>query len=166
MADDKDIWTTTALAVSSAAKGGSIGKAVALRENILRMTQTAEDAVLKPVQPGCWSHGLRAALACRVARLNNCPELADHYQSMIEHDKDLGVADPKSADAPADLKPCLDFVDRVAVAPADMTEADIRSLQGAGIADADIVRLSELNAFLAYQIRLVAGLALLTEAGS
>ena len=37
-------------------------------------------------------------------------------------------------------------------------------LQGAGISDADIVRLCELNAFLAYQFRLIAGLRLLSGA--
>jgi uncharacterized protein YciW len=36
-------------------------------------------------------------------------------------------------------------------------------LQSAGIADADIVRLSELIAFVSYQIRLVAGLRLMAE---
>ena len=46
---------------------------------------------------------------------------------------------------------------------AEMTENDIRTLQNAGITDADIVRLSELNAFLAYQVRLVATLSLLSE---
>ena len=41
------------------------------------------------------------------------------------------------------------------------TRLDIADLQAAGVADADIVRLAELNAFLAYQIRVIAGLRLM-----
>ena len=42
--------------------------------------------------------------------------------------------------------------------------AQLDALKSAGIADADIVRLAELNAFLAYQIRLIAGLKLMQGA--
>ena len=42
-----------------------------------------------------------------------------------------------------------------------MTAADVSDLQRAGISDADIVRLAELVAFMAYQLRLVAGLRLM-----
>ena len=58
------------------------------------------------------------------------------------------------------------FTDQVATRPSAITAADIQNLQDAGIADADIVRLTELNAFLAYQIRLDAGLALMAGASS
>ena len=163
MTEKSDIWATTALAVSSTAQDTAFGNAVALRENVLRMTQTAEDAVLRPAQPGAWPHDLRAALACRVARLNQSPDLAAHYFSMIKQGEHEPVADPASTSVPANLKPCLAFMDRVAVQPANITDKDVETLQSAGISDADIVRLTELNAFLAYQIRLVAGLSLLTE---
>ena len=43
----------------------------------------------------------------------------------------------------------------------DVTEEDIKTLQKAGVKDPDIVRLAELNSFMAYQIRLIAGLRLL-----
>ena len=163
MTDSTDIWATTALAVSPADPGAELSKAVALREQVLRMTQTAEDAVLKPADPGGWPLDLRAALASRVARLNQCPELATHYQSIMQQNEYAAIADPNSTDVPENLKPCLAFIDRAAVEPAEMTEDDIRTLQSAGITDADIVRLSELNAFLAYQVRLVATLSLLSE---
>ena len=81
----------------------------------------------------------------------------------MQQNEYAAIADPNSADVPENLKPCLAFIDRAAVEPAEMTEDDIRTLQSAGITDADIVRLSELNAFLAYQVRLVATLSLLSE---
>ena len=44
----------------------------------------------------------------------------------------------------------------------EITAEDIRILQDDGISDADIVRLTELIAFVAYQARLVIGLSLLS----
>ena len=165
MAEELDLWGTTAIKVSGVAPGTAAASATELRANIMTMTQTAEDAVLRPAAPGRWSHGLRAALASRIARLNDCPQLAEHYASLPGAADYQDVSDPEAGDVPADLQACLAFVVRVATRPADITEEDIRVLQDAGVADADIVRLSELNAFLSYQIRLVVGLSLLSGSG-
>jgi len=171
VSDELDLWGTTAIKASGVAPGSAAASATELRANIMAMTQTAEDAVLRPAEPGRWSHGLRAALAGRIARLNDCPQLAEHYLALPGADDYLQLADPAAGGIPADLNACLTFVDRVATQPADITAEDVRVLQDAGVADADIVRLSELNAFLGYQIRLVVGLSLLsgsnkTEAGA
>ena len=53
-------------------------------------------------------------------------------------------------------------MDKVAAHTRDIAADDIAALQDAGVTDADIVRLCELNAFLAYQIRVVSGLQLMT----
>ena len=47
----------------------------------------------------------------------------------------------------------------------DVGAADILALQAAGVSDANIVRLAELNAFFAYQFRVIAGLRLIRSAG-
>ena len=53
----------------------------------------------------------------------------------------------------------MSFVDKVANQTRDAAAADISHLAGGrGIADADIVRLCELVAFLAFQIRVISGL--------
>ena len=52
-------------------------------------------------------------------------------------------------------------MDLVTLGPKDAVAGDIQALRAAGLAEADIVRLSELIAFLAYELRLVAGLRLL-----
>jgi uncharacterized protein YciW len=55
-------------------------------------------------------------------------------------------------------------MDKVAAHTREVEAGDIAGLQAAGVADADIVRLAELNAFLAYQVRLIAGLRLMRGA--
>ncbi|MDH3658819.1 MAG: hypothetical protein OEU92_02130 [Alphaproteobacteria bacterium] len=132
-----------------------------LRADILAMTDAASAAVLRPKDTGAFSHGQRAGLAARIARLNGKEDLAQHYGQDLSDD-DTKLADP-SFDGGADerLQAMLAFTDRVAVSPKDATTEDIESLSNAGIADADIVRLTQLNAFLAYEIRLVEGLRLM-----
>ena len=51
--------------------------------------------------------------------------------------------------------------DRLTVAPRGATRSHIEALRGVGVSDADIVRLSELAAFVNYQVRVIAGLALI-----
>ena len=48
--------------------------------------------------------------------------------------------------------------------PKDATASDIAALKNAGIPEDDIVRLSELIAFVNYQVRVLAGLRLMAEA--
>jgi len=161
MTHDTNVWATTVVSEAGVATNTPAGEAVDFRADILLMTQAAEDAVLRPADPGRWPHALRAALASRVARLNDAADLAARYQAMIGSSEYDSVADPTSTGQPADMKTCLEFMDRVALRPRDITEDDIKILQDAEIEDADIVRLLELNAFLGYQIRLVQGLSLL-----
>lgn len=163
MTDTSDIWASTAIAASGVTPVSAAGKATDLRQQVMAMTQAAEDAVLRPDDPGAWSHGVRAALACRIARLNASEALAARYAAGIDPDK-AGFADPAEDGAGTQLAPVLRFMDRVATDPRHVSHIDISDLQAAGIADADIVRLTELNAFLAYQVRLVSGLNLLGEA--
>ncbi len=166
MTPTPDIWQTTAVSQSGARPQTDAGAAVEFRADILAMTQVAEDAVLRPADPGGWPHALRAALASRISHLNAAPGLASRYHAMIEHDQYAPISDPDRPNLDASLDACLAFTDRVATRPHDITADDVAHLQRAGVSDADIVRLCELNAFLAYQIRLVAGLSLLTEAGA
>lgn len=131
------------------------------RAEILGMTQDAEDAVLRPADAGVWPHDLRAALAARIAHLNDEGDLAAHYAADAgEH---AALANPKSDGAAQDLAPVLAFMDKVAADTRNVAAPDISGLQSAGVADPDIVRLCELNAFLAYQIRVIAGLRLMQE---
>ena len=152
----------TTLAAAGIAGTGPAAEAVAVRENVFRMTAAAEAAVLRPQDPGRWPHDLRAALAARIATLSAAPDLARRYLAGAgDH---AALADPASDGTAAGLGPVIAFMDKVACATRDVVEADIATLREAGVVDADIVRLCELNAYLAYQIRLVAGLRLMKAA--
>ncbi|MCS5667571.1 MAG: hypothetical protein NZ876_09310, partial [Dehalococcoidia bacterium] len=61
------------------------------------------------------------------------------------------------------MKAIIRHTDLVTLNPKDATAEDVSALRSAGLDDADIVRLSELIAFIAYQIRVVAGLRLMAE---
>lgn len=153
---------TTALQQAGIATDSALAAAVDGRANIFEMTQAAEEAVLRPQDAGPWSHELRAALAARIAVLNGETDLATRYGQASGEFGEL--ADPANDGAEQGLSEVVGFMDKVAADTRNVTAADISGLQAAGVADADIVRLAELNAFLAYQIRVIAGLRLMKGA--
>lgn len=132
------------------------------RANILAMTRQAERAVIAPAAAGGFDSHWRAAVAARIARLNGRAELAAYYLAQAGDAAALASPDAKGRDEREVL--VLGFMDRVAALPRDIAAEDIAALQEAGLPDADIVRLCELNAFLSYQCRLDAGLDAIAEA--
>ncbi|KZM50636.1 hypothetical protein [Labrenzia sp. OB1] len=149
--------------LSAIAEGSAAAAAIDGRSNIMSLSQTTEDAVLKPQETGAWSHDVRAALAARIAALNGETALADRYCALIEDARVADVADPLRSGKAQGLEKICDFMDKVAVQTRDIDAQDINALQDAGISDADIVRLCEINAFMAYQVRVLAGIRLMTE---
>jgi len=140
------------------------------RADVLAMTQATHDAALRPADPGGLTHGERAALAARIARLNREEGLAAHYETMLREaspaPETARLADPAFKGAAGTrLAALASYTDLASLSPKDAGAEDIQSLKDAGIDDADIVRLAELNAFLAFQIRLVAGLRLMKGRG-
>jgi len=144
---------------------GPAAEAVGMRADVLRMTAEAEAAVLAPREPGAWSHDMRAALASRIARINGKASLADEYRARIADSAAEPVCDPGHAGTGTREAAVLRFMDRVAARPRDVTAGEVAGLTEAGVEDADIVRLCELNAFMAYQIGLLHGLSLMAGAG-
>ncbi len=141
---------------------------VKARSNIIELTESSHAAALHPNRPGGLSHSERVALACRIARLNEADALAHHYENMIEgadgSDVTPSIADSTFEGASdARLRAIIRHTDLVAVDVKKVTEDDISALRSAGISEEDIVRLSELIAFVSYQIRLVAGLKLMVQ---
>lgn len=155
---------STVLQFSAVPEGSALAAALTSRESILQMTRQAEEAVLRPADCGCWSHSLRAALASRMARQHALADLADHYRGSIKDSDCLPLADPDQDGEAQGQAVLIRFMDGVSQQPREVEAADIAQLQAAGISDADIVKLTELNAFMAYQLRLVAGLALVAGA--
>lgn len=150
---------TTTLVLSELDLDSKLAQVISARDNILQMTQEAEEAVLRPRDAGGFPHAVRAALAARIARLSQDARLAAHYDAAAGDYAE--VAQPDATGEAQGLETVLAFVDRLANAPRDISADHIAALQGAGISDADIVRLCELGAFMAYQIRVISGLRLL-----
>ena len=151
------LFQTTNLAKSGVTPDSDLAAVALGRANIFELSQAAEHAVLRPQDCGAFDHDLRAALAARVARQAGEDALADHYAAGAGDS--LGISDPDQT--VTNLAHIVTFVDKVANRTRDIAADDISGLQAAGVSDADIVRLCELVAFLAYQIRVIAGLRLM-----
>lgn len=162
MAEHEDVIA----AIVGIEPGSPLSETVAGRADIMLLTQQTHDGALTPENPGGLSHAERAALALRIAKINDHKAFEDHFEAMLEK---AGM--PEDAARMADIwfdggkdarvRALIRHVDLVAHAPKDATRHDIELLREAGIGDADIVRLSELVAFVSYQIRVAVGLQLM-----
>jgi len=158
--------TTLIGTIAGVPAASRLGHALNARIEILRLSEAAHDAVLLPREPGGLSHGLRAALAARMCRHVGDEALTAHYESYLAHSGDLdlallarpgGVCGDPLHDAMAR------HADLLTLSPRESTRQDIAALKAVGVSEADIVRLSELGAFVNYQLRVLAGLRLLKE---
>jgi uncharacterized protein YciW len=132
--------------------GPKAAPVLAHRAELMAASLRNQRAVLAPDDPGGLAPAARLFLASRIARLNGDDALAAHYAG--------GAAPADDARWPAILR----HVDLVTTRPKDATPADIAALRDAGVADPDIVRLSQLIAFVNYQVRVIAGLKLIGDA--
>jgi uncharacterized protein YciW len=158
----KNVFETTVLSLSGLKTSSETEKAVQNRSNIFIMSDAAEDAVLRPKEYGAFDHGMRAALAARIAFQHQEDDLARRYMEDAGNFKK--IANPTYKGETKDLESILSFMDKVAEDTRNVEAEDITALKSAHVNDADIVRLAELNSFMAYQIRLIAGLRLMKGA--
>lgn len=156
-----DIFETIVAKAAGISAGSPLAATLSGRSEIFELTEKSHDVALRPRKPGGLTHTERAALACRIALLNNESVLAQHYDALA------GGGSPKIADTGFDggsdmrLRAILRHTDLVTVKPKEAASSDIAALKLAGIDEEDIVRLSQLIAFVSYQIRVVAGLRLM-----
>lgn len=129
------------------------------RSEIATMSRAAQKAVLDPAAPGTWPSVWRHAVAARICRQHGQDDLADGY--LVQAGDAASLADPAAGGRDAQEQAVLAFMDRVATDPKHIAADDITALTTAGVTEPDIVRLCELAAFLAYQCRVSAALALL-----
>ena len=158
----KPLEQTGLVQLSGLASDGQTLRALALRSNVVEMIEVAESAALRPDDSGGFSHSLRAAIACRVSRLNGHQELADHFGAGVAAE-DVALCDPETPGETEQMRSLLAFADVVTTAPRDVQAEHIETLKKVGVNDADIVRLCELTAFFAFQYRVIAGLKLMEE---
>ena len=146
--------------------GSRLANVVAGRTDIMALTEATMEAVIAPTAPGGISSAERTALACRIARLNDEHVLAEYFeQRMPKSDPEMDqLADPSCvSNGNGRLDALVRHVDLVTLSPKDATEEDIAALKRAAVPEPDVVRLTEIIAFVNYQVRVVSGLRLLGE---
>jgi uncharacterized protein YciW len=142
--------------------GSPLAEALASRADILRLSEASHDAVIIPQAPGGLGHGLRAALAARMARQYELPDLAEHYEALMRESSE--IEEPHDVSAQTRATAVVAHADLLTLRPRDATRADIEKLKAAGLTEPDIVRLAELSAFVSYQARVIKGLQALKAA--
>ncbi|WP_334159363.1 CMD domain protein [Achromobacter insolitus] len=133
------------------------------REKVAAATQGSYDALFDPQLPGL-SLAERLLVALYATRITPSPLLAAHYRARLTDagatPADIAVAEsgkPSDAVTPR-LAAILEFTRKLIEKPVEGDEAALKTLPAAGVSTPAVVTLSQLIAFLSYQVRLVAGL--------
>ena len=126
-----------------------------LRPDIVRHTQGSYDVLLCPADPGGLSLSERTTIALRTAELSGHAALAAHYRDLLA---ERGSPPPGTR-----LETILAHVDPVTKEPRGATSSNIAALQGVGLNPRDIVALTQIVAFISYQVRTAVGLGLLAQ---
>jgi uncharacterized protein YciW len=136
----------------------------------VEQTEACRSSVLSPEDDRGLSHAFRVAIVARIAALTGQNNLAELYRSRLSREQDIDLT---AIAAGQDLSHALNdpiacaivrHVDLVTQSPARCQRADIESLSSAGLTNPQIVAISELIAFAAYEARVTHGLNLLRVA--
>ncbi|MBE0463399.1 MAG: CMD domain-containing protein [Halomonadaceae bacterium] len=148
---------------------GPLADALAVRHKLMDLTQASYEAALLPSDAGQVPVAIRAALACRMARICQQAGLTQHYADLLAgygSDADLyQIAEPGNKPPASEkrLSAMVTYADLVTQRPRDATKEDIQALKEAGIEESDIVRLAGLVAFVNYQLRVAAVLSVMEK---
>lgn len=130
-------------------------------------SQGAFEQLVTPAEPGGVTHVERAALALRIALLEGDKALADRFRAIltpIATPAELSAAQTFPAPGFADrFSLLLHYADLVVAEPERCGQEDIDELSAHRLSAQDIVAVTQLVAFVPYQIRLHAGLAALRD---
>ena len=138
---------------------GLRGQRAAIRQH----SEGAYRELVVPEHPGGVSLAERAALALRVALLGGHAGLAAHFRGLLADPALRTEAESFPAKAEGRLGLLLRYADLVAETPERCGQAEIDALAAADFSPQDIVAVTQLVAFVPYQIRLLAGLRALQE---
>ncbi len=131
------------------------------RGKVVAATQGSLQALFDPALPGL-PLAERLAVAVYACRLTPAPELAAYYLERLQAEgADPALLDAVHGNRPAGtprLAAILEFTRKLIENPVEGDEAALKTLPAAGLSTPAVVALSQLIAFLSYQVRLVAGL--------
>ena len=120
------------------------------RAKVVAATQGSHDAIFDPALPGL-SMGERLLAAQTVARLSGSAELEVYYHDRL----DRLPATPPGAER---VQAILAFAAALTEHPVEGDRAALLKLPAAGLSTPEVITLAQLIAFVAYQVRVVAGL--------
>jgi len=120
------------------------------RGKVVAATQGSHDAIFDPALPGL-SMGERLVAAQTVARLSGSAELEVYYHDRL----DRLPATPPGAER---VQAILAFAAALTEHPVEGDRAALLKLPAAGLSTPEVITLAQLIAFVAYQVRVVAGL--------
>tara|TARA_R110002020_G_scaffold204015_2_gene407842 strand:+ start:346 stop:858 length:513 start_codon:yes stop_codon:yes gene_type:complete len=160
-----DVSATLVAKLAHLSPTDETARVLAQRADLVALSDASAEAVLAPQDPGGLSHAVRGIIAVRASERLGDETMKDHYYERFTTCEDwydvAGLADPAAFSVDARLDALLRHADKLIAEPRNATRDDVEALKAAGVAEADIVRLAELCAFLGYQSRLVIGLRLM-----
>ncbi|MFT4067917.1 CMD domain-containing protein [Paraburkholderia sp.] len=121
------------------------------RQKIAESMQASYAALFEESR-GSLSQSLRFNAASDVARLSGQPELAGFYSGRAEH-----AQDSTAGETVALKEAVLSHVHGVTLHPSQRRAEDLAALGAAGLSQYDIITLSQLIGFVAFQSRVVTG---------
>ena len=126
--------------------------------------------LVTPDDPGGLSHVERDAVAYRIALLEQSPAVSEHHRQRLEAAGATAAQLAAIASFPSGgdqldphLVAALTHADLLTRAPREATAGEIASLRAAGFASRDIISLSQLIAFISFEVRLLSALRILGE---
>ena len=131
------------------------------RDKVVAATQGSYDAMFSPAVEGL-SVSERLLVALHACRVSKADSLAAHYRDRLAAegaDGDvIAAVDAGRPVADARLQAVLAFTGKLIERPIEGDKAAVQSLVDSGLSTPAIVAMSQLIAFLSYQIRVAAGL--------
>src|SRR5262249_53889180 len=132
--------------------GSPVAKARAMRPDVIRYTQTSDEAMLRPKSAGGFTRAERAAIGIRIARRLEDGALIAHYQAMLRPLDPSGAllgttqgVTPTTTDRWSRM---LAHADRLTADPGGSEPAHLKLLGDAGLSPQAIVALSQLIAYV------------------
>jgi alkylhydroperoxidase domain protein/CMD domain protein len=155
------------------APGSALAELRSQRPEATLHAQGSYAALFDPADPVGLSPVERFATALRVATIHAATEAAEHYlQRLTEAGsapeivaaaalEDAGAGSQSDPAVPARLQAILAHADLLATRPVEATPDHLQTLADAGLATVEIVQLSQIVAFISFQVRVVVGLQLI-----
>lgn len=149
--------------------GSKLAELRAQRPEVLRYAEGSYRALVEPEEVAGVSREERELIALRVGVLTSSAPLIESHQARLQ---DLGASEAAQAVLEGNLESAsltprqqaiLRHTDRLTNFAAASTAEHIAELTAAGLSPRDIVTVSQLIAFLSFQLRALVGLRILAE---